>query len=58
MRHLSVNVIEDRELTPAVLKQLHLVINLQFPEEDTIPGPLNNGEQGLVRHFAQKPKCA
>ena len=33
MRHLSVNVIEDRELTPAVLKQLHLVINLQLKEK-------------------------
>lgn len=28
MSHLPVNVIEDQELTPAVLKQLHLVINL------------------------------
>lgn len=33
MRHLSVNVIENQELTPAVLKQLHLVINLQLKEK-------------------------
>lgn len=55
--HLLVNVIKGQELAPAVLKQLHLVISLQFLEEDTISGPLNNGEQGLARHFAQKPKC-
>lgn len=31
---------------------------LQFPEEDTTPGPVNNGEQDLVYHFAQESKCA
>lgn len=29
---------------------------LQFSEEDTTPGPFNNGEEGQVRHFAHKPK--
>lgn len=31
---------------------------LKFSEEDTTPGPLHNGEESLISHFAHKPKRA
>lgn len=36
MYHLPVNVIKDQELAPAVLKQLHLVINLQLENKSAL----------------------